>query len=101
MRSAFSQVRGLKFLVGRRAGEGTRTLNPLFTRQVRYQLRHASERQTLGPGGPRSLSAPAQPMTLAFSHFCRPTTVRWFMWPEPSRLMPMWSCSAAWDIGPQ
>ena len=39
-----------------RAGQGTRTLNPLFTRQVRYQLRHAS---TPTPpqrtGQPRSL----------------------------------------------
>jgi hypothetical protein len=26
----------------KRAGEGTRTLNPLFTRQVRYRLRHSS-----------------------------------------------------------
>jgi hypothetical protein len=46
----------LMVLGGGRAGEGTRTLNPLFTRQVRYQLRHAS---TPTPpqrtGQPRSL----------------------------------------------
>ena len=29
-----------------RAGEGTRTLNHLFTRQVRYRLRHSSEPTT-------------------------------------------------------
>ena len=38
---AFAQVTVLLLL---RAGEETRTLNPLFTRQVRYRLRHASKR---------------------------------------------------------
>ena len=47
-----------------RAGEGTRTLNHLFTRQVRYRLRHSSRPPPGQVARPRTLPAPAQSLAV-------------------------------------
>ena len=56
-----SELRSGGICAGQRADEGTRTPNPLFTRQVRYRLRHAGQDhgRAAGPGLMLPLPAPS------------------------------------------